>query len=200
MSLDARSPARRPWGPPMTRPRHRDPRPLPAPGTANHWTRARRHPAARPRCRPGLGSGAGRTRDAGSRRRARCHHLLAQGVHPADPAVPGPVRLLHVRHGARAAGQPLPVPGPGARHRAPGRRARLQGSPVHARRPAGGQVARGPRLARPERLRRHALLRPGHGHPGAGGDRPAAASQPRRADLGRLPAAQAGRAVHGHDA
>ncbi len=32
---------------------------------------------------------------------AEDHHLLAQGLHPADPAVPGPLRLLHVRHRAR---------------------------------------------------------------------------------------------------
>ena len=35
---------------------------------------------------------------------------------------------------------------------------------------------------------------------GAGGDRPAAAPQPGRAELGRAAAAQAGRAEHGHDA
>ena len=83
---------------------------------------------------------------------------------------------------------------------ADGRRPRLQGSPVHPRRPAGGPLAAGPRVAGRARLRRHAVLRPGDGHPGAGGDRAAAAPEPRRAELAGLPAAQAGRAVHGHDA
>ena len=96
--------------------------------------------------------------------------------------------------------QPLPVTGRGARDRAPGRGARLQGGAVHARRPAGGPVAPGPGVAGRARLRRHAVLRPGDGDPGARGDRPAAAPQPGRAELAGLPAAQAGGAVHGHDA
>ncbi len=50
------------------------------------------------------------------------------------------------------------------------------------------------------RLRRHAVLRAGHGHPRAGGDRAAPPPQPGRAVLAGLPAAQAGRPVHGHDA
>ena len=45
---------------------------------------------------------AARVRDAGlaSRRSSGRGHLLAQGVHPADPAVPRPLPLLHVRHRA----------------------------------------------------------------------------------------------------
>ena len=50
-----------------------------------------------------------------------------------------------------------------ARQRA---RARLQGSPLHARRPAGGPLEAGPRVAGRARLRRHALLRPRDGDPG----------------------------------
>ena len=96
--------------------------------------------------------------------------------------------------------EPVPVTGRGPRHRPPGRRARLQGSPVHPGRPAGGPLAPGPGVAGRARLRRHAVLRAGHGDPRAGGDRPAAAPQPGRAELAGLPAAQAGRAVHGHDA
>ena len=80
------------------------------------------------------------------------------------------------------------------------RRARLQGGPVHPGRQAGRPVAPGPRVARRARLRRHAVLRTGHGHPRARGDRPAAAPQPGRAELAGLPAPQAGRPVHGHDA
>ena len=48
--------------------------------------------------------------------------------------------LLHVRHRARPAGQPVPVAGRGARDRPAGRRAGLQGGPVHPR-------ATGPRTA-----------------------------------------------------
>ena len=50
------------------------------------------------------------------------------------------------------------------------------------------------------RLRLDAGLPAGDGDPGAGGDRAAAAPQPRRADLGGDPAAQAGVGVDGHDA
>ena len=95
---------------------------------------------------------------------------------------------------------PVPVPGRGAQDRRGGGGAGLQGGAVHAGRPARGALAAGPRVAGRARLRRHAVLRPGHGHPGAGGDRAAAAPEPRRAQLAGLPAAQAGRAVHGHDA
>ena len=52
--------------------------------------------------RPGAGGGGSAGRD----------HLLPQGVHPADPAVPRPLPLLHVRHrpGAAAARGPRHVP------------------------------------------------------------------------------------------
>ena len=171
--------------------------------------------------RQGAGSGRGRDAAAGPRRAAdrpaqlrvpdqgrrpgggwpaRRHHLLAQGLHPADQAVPGPLRLLHLRHGARPAAQPLPVAGRGHRDRRRRRRAGLQGGPVHPGRPARGPLAPGPRVAGRARLRRHPVLRPGDGDPGARGDRPAAAPQPRRAVLAGLPAAQAGRAVDGDDA
>ena len=161
---------------------------------------ARRRPdLARRGRRPGPG------RRAGGGRPPRRRHLLAQGLHPADPAVPGPVPLLHVRHRARQAAargpRHVPVPGRGAGHRPRAARnwaARRRCSPS----------ATGPRTAgrRPRewldaaRLRRHPRLRAGHGDPGPGGDRAAAAPQPRRAVLDGLPAAQARRAVHGHDA
>ena len=145
---------------------------------------------------------AARTRDAGleAAGRAGRHHLQPQGLHPADPAVPRPLRVLHVRDRPAPPGRAVPEPRRGSGDRAPGRRDGLQGGPVHARGPARGPVAAGPRMARRPRLRRHALLRARHGDPGAGGDRAAAAPEPRRADLARLPAAQAGRAVDGHDA
>ena len=94
----------------------------------------------------------------------------------------------------------VPVARRGAGHRHAGRGAGLQGGAVHPRRPAGGPLAGGPRVAGRARLRLDAGLRPGHGDPGAGGDRAAAAPQPRRHVVGGAAAAQAGRAVDGHDA
>ena len=84
--------------------------------------------------------------------------------------------------------------------RAAGCGARVQGGAVHPRGPSRGPVARGAGVARRARLRRHAVLRPRDGGPGAGGDRAAAAPQPRRHVVGRARAAQAGRAEHGDDA
>ena len=160
-------------------------------------------PAARPRRRSGHAPELRQPdqgRRPGGRQKARHHHLLPQGLHPADPAVPGPLRLLHVRDRPAPAGPSVPGTGRGTRHRPPGRGPGLQGGPVHAGRQAGGPLASGPRLAGRARLRRHPVLRAGHGHPRARGNRPAAAPQPGRAELAGLPAAQAGRPVHGHDA
>ena len=89
---------------------------------------------------------ARRVRDAGlaDAGRAGRDHVLAQGVHPADPAVPGPLPLLHVRHGARpsaARAGAVPVAGRGAGDRPAGRGAGLQGGAVHPGRPAGGPLA-----------------------------------------------------------
>ena len=160
-------------------------------------------PAPRPRRGP---EQAPRIREPDQGRRPRSretperHHLLAQGLHPAHPAVPGPLRLLHVRDRPAPAAQPVPGAGRDPRHRPPGGRTRLQGSPVHPRRQAGRPVAPGPRMAGRARLRRHPVLRPGDGDPRPGGDRPAPAPEPRGAVLAGLPAAQAGRPVHGHDA
>ena len=61
-------------------------------------------------------------------------------------------------------------------------------------------MGRGPPVARRARLRLDAGLRAGDGDPRAGGDRPAAAPEPRRDDLVGAVAAQAGRPVDGDDA
>ncbi len=94
----------------------------------------------------GRGPGPGRRPRRGGP--ARGDHLLAQGLHPADPAVPRQVPLLHLRHRARQAAprgpRDVPLPRRGAGDRPPGRRTGLQGSPVHPRRPT-----RGPLAARP---------------------------------------------------
>ena len=160
-------------------------------------------PAARSRRRPEPAPGIREPhpgRRPGGGQPANDHHLLAQGLHPADPAVPGPLRLLHVRDRAAPAAQPVPGARRGPRDRPPGRRTGLQGSPVHPGRPARTTLAPGERVAGRPRLRRHLVLRAGHGHPRPGGDRPAAAPQPGRAQLAGLPAPQAGRPLHGHDA
>ena len=71
-------------------------------------------------------------------------HLLAQGLHPADHAVPGPLRLLHLRQGAGPADGALP--------HCP---RRCWPSPGPARRPAATRPsspwASGPRTALPRR-------------------------------------------------
>ena len=56
------------------------------------------------------------------------------------------------------------------------------------------------RVARRTGLRLHAVLRSGDGDPGAGGNRAVAAPEPGRDELVGDVAAQAGGAVHGHDA
>ena len=73
-----------------------------------------------------LCASAARVRDAGLhvRRPARGGHLLPEGVHPADPVVPGPLPLLHLRHRARPVAGRVPVPGRGPGDRPAGRRAR----------------------------------------------------------------------------
>ena len=83
------------------------------PATALPWTRPK------PACcyRPGgtdlddLCRSAARVRDQGlvSAGSPRSHHLFEEGLHPADPAVPGPLPLLHVRHHARSRARALPL-------------------------------------------------------------------------------------------
>jgi len=118
--------------------------------------------------------------------------------------VPRPLPLLHVRDRPRLAAprgpRHVPVAGRGARDRARRGGDGLQGGAVHPRRPARGALAGCARVARRPRLRRHALLCPRDGRAGARGDRPAAAPQPRRHDVGGARPPQAGRAEHGHDA
>ena len=158
-----------------------------------------------------LCASAARVRDAGlesaGRRgadRPAAGQLLAQGLHPGHPPVPRHLPLLHVRHGARQAARRGQGHVPGARRdprrRPPRCRIGLQGSAVHPRRPSGGAVARGPAVARRARLRLDAGLRARDGDPGARGDRSAAAPESRRDELVGAVAAQAGRAVDGHDA
>ncbi len=67
-------------------------------------------------------------------------HLLAQGVHPADDAVPRQVRLLHLRPAAGPPRLALPRARAGAGHR-PGRGpGRLPRGAVHARRAPRGAL------------------------------------------------------------
>ena len=136
------------------------------------------------------------------RRPAGRHHVLEEGLHPADPAVPGPLPLLHVRHrAAPAAGATFLERDEVLDDRPRGRRAGLQGGPVHPRRPAGGALAGGaasgwtsaattPPWTTCAPARSRCWRRPGllpHLNPGV-------------LSWAELPAAQAGRAEHGHDA
>ena len=151
-----------------------------------------------------------RRRRAGPRRRARGRgppgrgHLLAQGVRAGHPAVPRPLPLLHVRGdpGAGRARGPraVPLPRRDPRDRPGGRGGRLPRGAVHPRRPPRGPLARGAGVARRAGLRLDAGLRPGDGGAGAGGDRAAAAPQPRRHVVGGDDAAQAGVALARDDA
>ena len=67
-------------------------------------------------------------------------HVLAEGLRPADDALPRRLRLLHVRPSAAARRARLPHRGRGARDRTRRRRGRLHRGAVHARRPAGGRA------------------------------------------------------------
>ena len=106
---------------------------------------------------------AGRLRDAGPR---RPDHVLAQGVHPADDAVPRPVRLLHVR---QAAGAPrVAVPRRSTRCSAIARHGAALGchealftlgEAPEARYPVAGRVARRARLRVDGRLPRRRRAR-----------------------------------------
>ena len=69
-------------------------------------------------------------------------HLLAQGVHPADDAVPRQVRLLHVRPAAGPPRLALPLPRRGARHRPRRSAGRLPRGAVHAGRAPRGALRR----------------------------------------------------------
>ncbi len=71
-------------------------------------------------------------------------HLLAEGVHPVDDALPRQVRLLHLRQGAGPPRVSVPDPRRGARHRPAWRRGRLPRSPVHPRASAPRTATRWP--------------------------------------------------------
>ena len=146
---------------------------------------------------------AGRVRDAGllAAGRPGRHHLLAQGVHPGHPAVPRPLPLLHLRDHAEPAAGRVPVartrssrsPRQGAR---PGCKEALftLGDRPEDRWPAAREWldAHGydDTLAYVRAMAIRVLEETGllpHLNPGVH-------------DLAGLPAAQAGRAVDGHDA
>ena len=78
----------------------------------------------------GGGARAARPRPSGGR------ELLAQGLHPADPAVPRRLPLLHLRARAARAEGALSLGRGGGRDRRGGRAGRLPRGAVHARRPA----------------------------------------------------------------
>ena len=109
---------------------------------------ARRRAGRRPRAAARVGR-AGARRRPGRGRSPWPGHVLPQGVHPADPAVPRPLPLLHLRHHARqlrAAGGRTCRPTRCSRSpaRAPRWAARRRCSPsATARRTAGRRPASG---------------------------------------------------------
>ena len=98
-------------------PRAGTPRRRTRPGRGHRPPGRDRGPARRAhgRRRPGARRRAGGGRPTGRR------HVLPQGLHPADPALPRPVPLLHVRRDAPAGGSrgagAVPLPRRGARDR-----------------------------------------------------------------------------------
>ena len=164
----------------------------------------RRHDRARGAGRGARGPARGRGRPSRRAPRGRGpagrRHLQPQGLRPADPPVPGPVPLLHVRHGARASPGGLPRARRGPRDRPRRRRAGLHRGAVHPRRPPRGPLGGGPGLAGRAEPGLHARPRLRECGSGPPGDRAAAAPQPRRHGPPRAPAAAVGVAVDGDDA
>ena len=133
-----------------------------------------------------------------SRPGPRRHHLLfAEGLHPADPSLPGLLPLLHLRPAAAPRRALLPVAerGAGDRRSRPSRR--LPRGAVHPRRQARAPLPRRPGGARRARPRDHARLSRGDGGPRLRRDRAAAAPQSRRHDERRHPPPPAGLGLDG---
>ena len=119
-----------------------------------------------------------------ARVRGRARHLLAQGLHPADDALPRRLRLLHLRAAAPSRRAGLPDRGRGARDRPCRRCGRLHGGALHARRQAGAPLQGRARGARRTRLRDDARVPRPCREARARGDGAAAASEPRRDEPG----------------
>ena len=134
------------------------------------------------------------------RRGERARHLLAEGLHSADDALPRRLRLLHVRAPATSRRAGVPHRGGGARDRARRRGGRLHGGALHARRQAGAALQGRPRRARCARLRDDARVPGPGGEARARGDRPAAAPEPRRDEPRRARRAAAGLGLDGDHA
>ena len=126
--------------------------------------------------------------------------LLAEGLHPADDALPRRLRLLHVRAAAAARRARVPEHRRGARDRARRRRRRLPRGALHARRQAGAPLPRRARGARGARLRDDARVPRPRGAGGARGDRAAAAPQSGRDEPRRARRAPRGERLDGDHA
>ena len=138
---------------------------------------------------------------AAPRSRPRQHRLLlAQGVHPADAALPRHLPLLHLRARPARGRIRLSLAGRGAGDRARGRRCRLPGGAVHARRQAGAEIRGGAAGAGPARLQDDDRLSRRDVRAGAARDRAPAPRQSRRDERGRHRRAPPRVGVAGHDA
>ena len=217
MSVDGSTPRPRPQQPPATAPEPQPaPRrgpgrptalcaaPWPGPGTARPWTRAR-PPSCWTRAATSSPSCSGMPRGPGT---PGWSAPAAPGVITYSRKVFIPLtRLCRDRcHYCTFATVPGRLGRPSCRptrsSRSPRRGAQLgckEALFTLGDRPEDRWHA-GQGVARRARLRLHPGLRPGHGDPGARGDRPAAAPEPGGDELAGLPAAEAGRAVDGHDA
>ncbi len=148
------------------------------------------------RCAAADAAGGGMARRGAWRSRL----LFAQGLHPADPAVPRRLPLLHLRPSAAPGGAHLLDRRAGARYRPRRRARRLPRGAVHFGRQAGTALCGGARRAGPARPRDDLVLPRRDGGAGAARDGAVAASQPRRHDPRRHRSAAAGLGVAGHHA
>ncbi len=114
------------------------------------------------------------------------HHLLAQGVHPADEALPRRLPLLHVRAPAETRGAGVHEHRGGARDRARRCRRRLPRGALHPRRQARAALPGRPRGVGGLRILDDARISRTRGTGGARGDRALAARQS-RGDVRRRP-------------
>ena len=112
----------------------------------------------------------------------QARHVLAEGLHPADEALPRRLPLLHVRRAAAEGRARVHVRGRGAGRRACRRRRRLPRGAVHARRQAGAPLPGRARGARRAWLRDDDRVPRPHVPPRARRDRPPAACEPGRDD------------------
>ena len=134
------------------------------------------------RRRPSRRTARGAARRGAPAAAGAARHVLAEGLHPADDAVPRRLRLLHVRAAAAPRRAGVHDRGRGARDRARRRGGRLPRGALHARRQARAALQGRARGAARARLRDDARVPRALRAARARGDGAAAAPQSRRHD------------------